>query len=519
MRNLSMLALVLGLVACRGSGGGGGDDTGGTDSNTNPSDVTIQEIQNDAMPACDPANPATCVELKIKGVVVTAIDTYGGKTGDFWVQEPEGGPFSGVHVYGAPLDQVAALALGDVVDIAGAEKAEFALTSDTSGNKLTELEPLQGGTMSVTKVSAGTPLQPQVVDALAIGQMSDFMARAAEWEKWEGVLVQVKNVSATSSDTCVGSMCTDATLRKFGITGDALVESSLSAMPVPKVARGDCLGSVTGVLDYFFDYQILPRTTDEIATGGTACPPPEANSALCTDGIDNDGNGFSDCNDNNCIAAEATCRTTTTISAIQTASTPPTGGVELRDVYVAAISNNKKNMWVQTNLTAAANEGIYIYGPGSNITATVGSRVNIIGTVDEFNDATGTETLTRIRALSITAGTAGTGTVVPITGQDVTALSTESSESVLVTLSNVQVKTVGVPCPNGVQPPACNYGVGLISQYPGAMDAKTDDDIAVLGTANSCYLAVTGVWTYLVYENAWGFLPLTTSGTGTGTCQ
>src|SRR5262249_22270990 len=125
MRNLSMLALVLGLVACRGGGGGSGDDTGGTDGSVNPNDVKIQEIQNDSMPACDPATPATCVELKIKGVVVTALDTYGGKTGDFWVEEPEGGAFSGVHVYGAPLDQVAALALGDVVDIAGAEKSEF----------------------------------------------------------------------------------------------------------------------------------------------------------------------------------------------------------------------------------------------------------------------------------------------------------------------------------------------------------------------------------------------------------
>ena len=36
--------------------------------------------------------------------------TYGDKNGDFWVEEPEGGAFSGIHVFGAPLDQVAALA-------------------------------------------------------------------------------------------------------------------------------------------------------------------------------------------------------------------------------------------------------------------------------------------------------------------------------------------------------------------------------------------------------------------------
>jgi hypothetical protein len=517
MRHFALLALVLGLTGCRDSGG---NHMGTPDSNTSSDDVTIQEIQSDAMPACDPAVPDTCKELVIKGVVVTAIDTYGAKTGDFWVQEPEGGPYSGVHVYGAPLDQVAALAVGDVVDIAGAQKAEFALSSDMSGYKMTELEPVEGGTMSVTKVSSGMPLEPQVVDALAIGRMSDFMARYAEWEKWEGVLIKVNNVSAMSADACVGSQCTDATLHKFDITGDVLVESALAPMPTPSIARGDCLASVTGVLDYFFDYQILPRRTEEIATGGSMCPPPENSPALCTDGIDNDANGFGDCNDRSCITVESSCRTVTTISAIQTASTPPAGGIALQDVYVAAISKNKKNMWVQTSLTAAANEGIYVYGPGSNLdTFPVGSRVNIIGTVDEFNDAMGTETLTEVRALSVTPSTMGNGTVVPVISQNVTDLSTEPYESVLVTLTNVKVSKVGVPCTNGAVPPACSYGVGEITQYPGALVAKTDDDIALLTTANACYASVTGIWTYLVYENAWGFLPLTASGTGTGACQ
>ena len=47
-------------------------------------------------------------------MVVTAIDTYGAKTGDIWVEEPEGGKCSGVHVYDAPLSDVATLAVGDI---------------------------------------------------------------------------------------------------------------------------------------------------------------------------------------------------------------------------------------------------------------------------------------------------------------------------------------------------------------------------------------------------------------------
>ena len=511
MRNTWIFAFsALALVGCRD--GGSGDDTPGVDA-PGGGENTIQEVQNDSM--------APGAKVVLKGVIVTAIDNYGGKTGDFWVQEPEGGPYSGVHVYGAPLDAVAGLVLGDIVDISNAQKEEFALTSDTSGNTLTELEPVTGGMMTVTKIGPGTPATPQVVDALAIGQLADYMARNAEWEKWEGVLVTVSNVSAFGSPTTIGT--SDPTLKKFSVTGDIVVESALAVFPAG-VSRDDCFVGVTGVVDYFFDYLIFPRTTDEIATGGSACPAKENLAAACTDGIDNDGNGFKDCGDNNCIPVESTCRTVTTISAIQTATTPPTGGVELQNVYVAALSKpsgsgtaTPKNMWVQTSLQAAANEGVYIYGPGSSLAAfTVGSRVNIIGTVEEFNDDATGGTLTEIKALSITAGTTGTGTVLPVAGQTVTDLNQASTgepyEGVLVTLTNVMVTTVGTTGTGGT------FGVGAAAQYPGAVVFKTDDDIFLLSTANACYSTIRGVWTYLPYENAYGFLALA-AGTAGGNCQ
>jgi hypothetical protein len=200
-------------------------------------------------------------------------------------------------------------------------------------------------------------------------------------------------------------------------------------------------------------------------------------------------------------------------------------------VYVAALSKpsgqtpTPKNMWVQTSLTAAPNEGIYIYGNGSSLAAfTVGSRVNIIGKVTEFNDASGTGTLTELKAMTITAGTAGTGTITPVTGQNVSTLNTDSGgepyEGVLVKLSNVKVSTLGVPCPQGQSPPACNYGVGAAEQTVSNAKTtfRTDDDINVLGPSGTCYDTVTGIWSYFPYDNKWGFLPLTTTGSGTGTC-
>jgi len=522
MRKLTLLALLLaaGASACRGSDGDDAVTPDGNGSGTvDPNDVTIQEIQNDAM--------ASGTAVKLKGVVVTAIDKFGTKKGDIWVQEPDGGEFSGIHVFGAPLDQVTALAVGDIVDIEGAQKDDFHYDGNNGsggfedGYAITELKPVTGGVMTVTKVSAGTPLEPQVVDALAIGQLGDYKARDAEWEKWEGVLVKVTNVWAMSNDKCVGSACNDSTLHSFDLMGGALVESALAAMPATAVKSGDCLTSVTGVVDYFFDYQILPRSTDEIATGGSSCPT-EDSAATCGDGIDNDADGSKDCSDYACITVAASCRTVTTISQIQSGAV--TGGVELHDVYVAALSKpsgqtnpSPKNMWVQTNPTAAPNEGVYVFGDGSSVAAfTPGTRVNIVGRVSEFNDMSGTETLTEINAISIEAGTAGTTPIVPLTGKNVTELSAEQYESTLVTLTNVKVKTVGTT--SGANQ---TFGVGDADQYtsPGtAVTFKTDDDMYLFTPANTCYSSVTGIWTYLSRNDAWGFLPMAAGTVGT-TCQ
>src|SRR5687767_6157102 len=144
MRKTHLVAALLGLslIACRGGGGGGGDDDDDQpDAPPVGGDVTIQQIQDDAMPE------GTAVELD--GVVVTAIDTFGARTGDIWVQEPGGGEFSGIKVFGAPLDVVATLAIGDIVDISNAEKDEFALTTDMTGRTVTEIKGAAGGMMSV----------------------------------------------------------------------------------------------------------------------------------------------------------------------------------------------------------------------------------------------------------------------------------------------------------------------------------------------------------------------------------
>lgn len=538
MRKLSLFAFIVlaTTAACRDSNNGG-DDTVTPDSSNG--DMTIQQVQDPAM------ENGTAVTLK--GVVVTAIDKFGKKQGDFWVQEPGGGEYSGIQVFGAPLEQVNALAIGDVVDISGAQKDDFAYKGTNgsggfpAGYALTELKPVMGGAMTVTKVSSGTPLQPTVVDALTIGQNADFMARHAEWEKWEGVLIKVNNVLAAStqdyvSSKCPGTDCPDMDHKTFDITGDAVVQSSLAAMPTNAVDQGDCLASVTGVGSYFFDYQILPRSTDEIVTGGTGCPT-ENTAQTCGDGIDNDGNGFKDCADNGCVVASATCRQddNASIAAIQAGTT--TGNVRVQDAIVMAVSFNKKEIWISTSSSAAVNTGIGVrFVDAVPNTVTVGKSVDVIGKVVEFNDSAmvGTGTLTQIYGYSITVdaaaavGTSAVASTAATLNNDTTG---EPYEGVLVTLTNVKLKTLA---------DSMNH-VGTMNQGgAGGTDFKFDDSIFRIGEAgctgtvnnpcppvravDTCWASITGIWSYNAFDNNWVFLPRKAAsanaedGTLNGTC-
>ena len=326
----------------------------------------------------------------------------------------------------------------------------------------------------------------------------------------------------------------DDTLNKFNITGGAVAESSLAPFPgympamgttkaVPSsIASGDCLMGITGVVDYFFDYLLLNTSTAAVVTGGTGCPVAEgASHAVCSDNIDNDGNGFSDCMDNGCIVGDAACRTATTITAIQTAI--PTGPVELQNVYITGISNDKKSIWVATNLAAAVNEGIYVFRANNGAlldnTFAIGSKVNVIGTAAEFNDDTMGGTLTEITGLKTTLVTTA-GTVVPVVGQTAATLSVAGTapmyESVLVTLTNLNLTALG------------NNANGFIATatQSGTTFKVGTDVIRFVAADVGCHATMTGLWTNLqapntmatMKPNAFGFIPTSMSVVSGATC-
>ncbi|HEY4175905.1 MAG TPA: hypothetical protein VGM90_03705 [Kofleriaceae bacterium] len=485
---VALASLSLALIACRGGGDDGnntGDDAGpgsGSDGSIVAGTVTIKQVQNDAM--------ASGTQIELKGVIVTAVDTYGAKTGDIYVEDADGGAFSGVKVFGAPLDAVATLAVGDKIDITNAQKNEFACTvaicgfAFPAGASVTEVESVNGGDLSVVKSGTGTVPAPAVVDALAISMMTDATARDAEWEKWEGVYIKVINARQTNVVKGFGAMAADQ--KSFGITSGASVESVLAPFSTDAVA-GTCFSGITGIGDYFGGYLVLPTDMASTTGGGTGCAP----------------------------------LTQATIPQIQAGTA--TGSVQLTDVYVSAVSANKKNYWVSQSLTAAANQGVYVFrcslgtaGTGCDSTSaldasiTPGAKVSLIADVVEFNNSTGTGTLTELKGPSITAMTASAASPTPVTGQLVAPLLVDATgepyESVLVTLTNVKVT-------------ANAAGTADLAQFPANTAFKATPDIFVLPDAvGTCYASISGIWNYDFFNDRFAFLP-SAAGTTGGTCN
>lgn len=498
----ALLAFALFLVAgaaCRGSGDDTGVtiDAGGDGDAPNPDDMKIQMVQDDATPV------GTAVTLR--RVVVTAIDKYGNRTGNFYVGEPEGGAYSGVLVFGAPLAQVDTLAVGDLVDITDAEKDEFALATDLSGDTTTELVGAAGGMMTVTKVGTGAVPAPQTIDALATGRMPDAMRRA-EQEKWEHVLVKVEHVSVTREIRQISGAMPDPTFKDFLITGYYNVDSSLAEIRDMQVAKGDCLASVTGIGDYFFNYKVLPRSTADIVGGGTGCPAPEADATMCGDGIDNDANGFADCQDNSCRAAVMSCSAPTTIVNIQGGAVPVGTFVQVNNVFVTGVTFNKKNLFVADALQAAPNAGVYVFrGSAAAVLPAeivVGAKVSITGQIDEFAGTDGGDTVTEIKNPTVTLVSAPAGAPTPVMGLTVPSLlvaaTGEPYEGVLIKLQNVKV-TGPLDATSGQRP-----------MTAGATAFIADDDMFRLTDAdNTCYASLIGIWHYNAFptDNRYVFLP------------
>jgi hypothetical protein len=456
-------------------------------------EVTIYQVQDPAGTVSEGA------QVTLKNVVITAIDTFGARVGGIYVQELDGGPFSGVFVFGAQF--ATAPVVGDIVTVSGGVKQEFICpvsscpTQDTTGRKLTEIGPPQGGTVTLTKTGTGKLPTPPVVDPTLI------VTNDVEAEKWEGVPITLANVAALSAPRAVStSDGADATFQGMTVTGPIDVQSSMVHLAIGTTAfvKGDCFGSITGILDYFFDYHLQPRTEEDFVTAGTSCLPAENTAPLCTDGMDNDHNGFSDCQDLSCRGvAGVDCTVETSIGDIQSGTVPAQTQVALHNVVVTAVAKfheagsttEEARIWVADSATAASRNGILVFKPtisGTN-SATIdnlvpGDIVNVNGPTKENFDETQINggTLERVGT-----GPAPTPLVVTL-DMLATPASAEAFEGVLVTVQNQKVVSIN---PDG----AMDFGEWSVGT---ATSTLRIDDIMFkkpVGLAvGDCFASVTG---------------------------
>ncbi len=246
---------------------GAPDDDGGVDAaDSMPPDSdappdgpfvarTIQEVH-------DPSTPnGTLVQLT--GVIVTAVDTYGPRTGDVWVQEPGGGPNSGIKVVGLESTVVSTLQFRDVVDISGV-KDEYALSMDTTGRTAMEITPSPTVPLTLTKQGFNATVTLDFVDADAVAALP-VAQRDQEYRKWDGAYIQLTNVKALTGLANVGQTGD----KRFQLPAYYVItwQSDLSA----SITTGTCFAAVRGVVDYFFDYLVVPPQGGVLTTGGV-CP-------------------------------------------------------------------------------------------------------------------------------------------------------------------------------------------------------------------------------------------------------
>jgi predicted extracellular nuclease len=270
---LIIAAIALAVGGCRdtsgtgpgGNGNGSGPDGGpgvGGDGGDLSGEVTIQQLQSDAV--------AVGAPVTLRSVVVVAVDTYGGRRGSVYVMEPEGGPYSGVLVF-LRGTQAAGLSPGDLIDVEGGIKQEFSFDADDSGRSLTQVIQPAGGEVTLTKVGEGEVPEPELVDPAVLAADDDEAA------KWESVLVRIEEVAVERGVRQIGG---DETFQEIRVTGPMLVASELAPLAPddeePQV--GDCYASITGIITYAFDYQLLPRETDDLVRDDEACPEVEADT-------------------------------------------------------------------------------------------------------------------------------------------------------------------------------------------------------------------------------------------------
>ena len=230
------LTLTLGLsgaviAGCNVTPGDDDDDDDATGDDDDDGGISIYDIQQDGF--------ADDEFVVLEGVVVTTEPCSDG----FFVQEPEGGPYSGLYAYTYTdaLDQLEVVP-GDIVTVSGT-------LSDWYG--MTELTVSNAADVEIT--GATDAPEPEVID------ISDLQSDATA-EPWESVLIQTSGTVTAGADN----------YGEWAVDGVKVDDMCFAADP----DVGAPVNAIAGVIDYAWDnWRINPRFEADLDFGDA--PPPE----------------------------------------------------------------------------------------------------------------------------------------------------------------------------------------------------------------------------------------------------
>ncbi len=201
-----------------------------------PTAATISDIQQDMV------DIGTYVLLE--DVIATSGFTWTDTNeGTFFVQEPVGGPFSGIQVFVANRSGLE-IAPGDTVTITGTYDEFF---------DMSQIEV--GDASGITVGSSGPAPAPAIVDPATISN------DGAMNEDYESVLVSVENVTVTDENPDAPEE-----FGEFEVTGALRVDDVFFAISDwMKPAMGQSFASITGVLIYGHEnFKLEPRDSADL---------------------------------------------------------------------------------------------------------------------------------------------------------------------------------------------------------------------------------------------------------------
>jgi hypothetical protein len=275
VRPAGLVCAMLCAVAC--SSGGGGD----LDSVV-PRPKPVAQTGTPIAKANDPLAPLVkycgtkcptgavcqkeCPTLNARGVVVVAVDEYdergdGSGAGNIYVQDalqdgPRGTPWSGLTLFRVTrVPSTLSLIPGMGVDVAGIYQPFPGPTNDfPSGIVLPEV--ISGAISQSYEAAPPAPIPIAMADLSSQVSGMQFVGR----------LVRMENVTISSTfDLKYHEAAIDGT----GSTRGSIVNiaGQLFNLEDPKglaAAKGKTYKSVTGVLNYFYNFKLCPRTLEDI---------------------------------------------------------------------------------------------------------------------------------------------------------------------------------------------------------------------------------------------------------------